>query len=174
MAKTKQQKEKALQTALEKTTQSKSTVISSFNQVTVNDIESLRAELRENDAEMVVLKKTLLKKILADKKIEGLDVDAISGNIGVIFGYQDEVAPAKIADKFKKSHAENFAFQGGILEDKFLSIEEVTALAKLPSKDELIAKVIGSLNAPVSNFVGALSGILRNVVGVLNAIKETK
>jgi len=174
MAKTKQQKEQALSQALEKTNQSKSTVIGSFDQVTVNDIELLRAELRQNEAEMVVLKKTLLKKLLADKNITGIDVDAISGNIGVIFGYQDEVAPAKIADKFRKEHEEQFVFQGGFLEGKFLSIEEVMALAKLPSKEELIAKVIGSLNAPVSNFVGSLSGILRNVVGVLSAIKDTK
>jgi len=173
MAKTKEQKKQALDKLNEKMDQAKGIVFSSFDQVGVAEIETLRSELRQNDSEMVVVKKSLLKKILAERKIEGLNTEESKGNFGVIMGYQDEVAPAKVTDKFKKTN-EGLVFQGGILEGKYISIEEIQALALLPGKEELIAKVIGSLNAPVSNFVGVLNGVLRDFVGVLNAVKESK
>jgi large subunit ribosomal protein L10 len=109
-----------------------------------------------------------------DVKIEGLNVKDFEGRVAAIFAYEDEIAPAKIVDEFKKTHDDNIDFVGGILENKFLSKEEITVLAKLPSRQELYAKIVGSLNAPVSGFVNVLAGNLRGLVNVLKAIEEKK
>ena len=92
----------------------------------------------------------------------------------LFFGYEDEVVPAKIVDEFKKTHEEQINFIGGVLENNFLSAEKIQELAKLPSKQELYAKIVGSLNAPISGFVNVLAGNMRNLVYVLKAIEEKK
>jgi large subunit ribosomal protein L10 len=100
----------------------------------------------------------------------------MDGQLAAIFGYEDEVAPAKVVDTFlaDKENAGKIAFLGGVLEGRFIDKDQVTALAKIPSREELYAKLVGSMNAPVSGFVNALAGNLRNLVGVLKAIEEKK
>ncbi len=79
----------------------------------------------------------------------------------------------KLVKGFSKKH-EDIEFQGGILEGQIIDIEELKKLADLPSREELLAKVVGSLNAPISGFVNVLAGNLRGLVNVLNAIKDNK
>ena len=122
----------------------------------------------------MVAKKTLMNLAFAEAKIENLSIKDFEGRVAVVFGYEDEVAPAKIVGEFKKTHKDNIDFLGGILENKYLNKEEVSALSKLPSKQELYAKIVGSLNAPVSGFVNVLAGNLRGLVTVLKAIEEKK
>ncbi len=100
------------------------------------------------------------------------------GKVAAIFGYSDEVAPAKIVNDFRKGldkdSATKIEFLGGVLENKFIASEAVDNLAKLPSKQELYAKMVGSMNAPVSGFVNVLAGNIRNLVNVLKAVEEKK
>lgn len=93
--------------------------------------------------------------------------------MGIIFSYEDEIAPAKILKDFQKEH-KILKISGGILERNFIELNEVLKLANLPSKQELIAKVIGGINAPISGFVNVLAGNLRNFVCVLQAIEKQK
>jgi len=174
MAKTKKQKKEIINNIKDKIDRSKSIVFAKFNALTVKENEELRKELKSSQSEYFVAKKTLIDIAFNKSDIKGVDAKNFDGKIAAVFGYSDEVAPAKIIDKFQESHEGKIEFLGGVLEKKLMSQEEITALAKVPSKTELYAKIAGSLNAPVSGFVNALSGNLRNLVYVLKAIEEKK
>ncbi|NCQ16569.1 MAG: 50S ribosomal protein L10 [Gallionellaceae bacterium CG1_02_60_948] len=174
MPKSKEQKRTILKELGEKIAKAKSIVFTKFNGLTVKENEALRAKLLKENTEYYVAKKTLFNLAFKDKAIAGLEVKNFNGQVAAVFGYGDEVAPAKIVDQFKKDKEGKLEFIGGILENKFLSGAEVSALAKLPSKQELYARIVGSINAPVSGLVNALAGNLRNLVYALNAIKDKK
>lgn len=113
-------------------------------------------------------------KIALDKSdFKDVKLEKQSGPLAVAFGYEDEVAPAKLCWQFAKKN-KALEITGGILEKDILTKEEIENLAKLPGKDELIAKVVGSIGAPISGFVNVLAGNLRGLVGVLGAIKDQK
>ena len=176
MPKSKIQKKEILSNLADKIKKSKSIIFTGFNALGVKDNENLRVKLRAENSEYYVAKKTLINRAFKDSKIDGLNTKDFVGKIAAIFSYEDEVAPAKIIGEFRKDKEkqDKIFFLGGILENKLLSKEEVESLAKLPSKHELYAKSVGSLNAPVSGFVNVLSGNLRNLVNVFKAISEKK
>jgi len=174
MPKSKVQKQEILRTLEEKIGRSKSIIFTSFNALGVQDNQELRAKLREEGGEYYVAKKTLLDLALKDQNIEGLDVKNFEGKLATIFSYNDEVSAVKALDTFRKANEEKFVFMGGVLENKYLNAEQVTNLAKIPGREELYAKMVGSLNAPVSGFANVLAGNLRKLVYALNAIKEAK
>lgn len=171
MAKTKLQKQVILRDLSAKIDKAKSMVFASFNALSVQENEELRNELRKDNNEYYVAKKTLLSMALKEKGQE-VDVDNFKGQIAVVFGYDDEVSPAKTLGKFIKSHEDKVEFMGGIMEGKFIQPAEVMELSKLPSKQELYARLVGSLNAPISGVVNVLAGNLRGLVQVLKAISE--
>ena len=150
-------------------------VFAGFNALSVKDNESLRAQLRKENSEYYVAKKTLMNLAFKDQ-ISGLNVRDLDGKLAAIFSYEDEVAPAKVLGNFRKDKDKEARvfFLGGILENKLISKEEVEALSKLPSKQELYARLVGSINAPISGFVNVMAGNLRNIVNVLKAIEEKK
>lgn len=158
----------------DKISRSKSIVFTKFEALEVKDNEDLRKALKEQGSEYMVAKKTLLSLALKDLKIENLDVRALEGKVAAVFGYEDEVAPAKVVKDFQKTHENKIEFVGGILENKFLFAAEVKNLAELPSKQELYAKLVGSMNAPISGIVNVLAGSLKNFLYVLKAIEEKK
>ncbi|MDO8593113.1 MAG: 50S ribosomal protein L10 [bacterium] len=174
MPKSKEQKRTILKQLSDKIGKAKSIIFTSYSGLTVKDNEDLRIKLRQEDNEYFAAKKTLFSLALKDKAIAGLEVKEFVGQIAAVFGYGDEVSPAKIVDQFKKNKEGKIEFVGGILENKYLSAAEVASLAKLPSKQELYAKIVGSINAPVSGLVNALAGNIRNLVQVLKAIEEKK
>lgn len=175
MPKNKIQKQEILRNLSEKIKKSKSVVFVGFNALTVKDNETLRAQLRKENSEYYVAKKTLMNIAFKDQ-IADLNVREMDGKLAVIFSYEDEVAPAKILGNFRKDkeREDRIFFLGGILENKLITKDEVEALAKLPSKQELYGRLVGSLNSPVSGFVNALAGNLRNLVYVLKAVSEKK
>lgn len=174
MPKTRGQKKVILDDLKDKIERSKSVIFTKFNALSVVENEELRKKLKEQGNEYFVAKKTLFNIAFKDKNIEGLNTKELDGRVAAVFGYEDEVSPARVVADFQKGHEEKIEFVAGILENKLLSANEVDDLAKLPSKQELYAKIVGSINAPVSGFVNALAGNLRNVVYVLKAISEKK
>jgi len=158
---------------VEKNLQSaKSVVFVGYHGLTVPEIEILRAQARAEGILLRVIKKTLLQRAFASQKLD-INAKELGKDLAVAFSNSDEVAAAKILNKFKKEH-DALKIYGGLLENKLIDAAAVLSLAKLPGKLELYAKLVGSMNAPVSGFVNVLSGTMRGLVNVLNGIKDAK
>ncbi len=173
MQHTKQQKEAVVAEVTRKIKDSKALVFANYKGVTVKDITTIRKELRKSGSSWQVLKKTLLNIALKNAGVV-VDARALDGQVGVAFSH-DEVAAAKVIADFQKANKEvTITIEGGALGSKALSADEVKALSKLPSQDELRARLVGTLQAPISSFVRVLGGNLRGLVQVLKAIEEKK
>jgi large subunit ribosomal protein L10 len=170
MAQTKEQKKDIIKDLAKKIKNSKAVVFSDYRGLKVKDMTVLRNELRVSGVELKVLKKTLINLALKDAGIL-MNVKKMEGQIAIATSTSDEVTAAKIIAQLAKVN-ENLKIVGGILGIKELSADEVNALAKLPSKEELLAKLVGTLKAPVSGFVNVLSGNLRGLVQVFKAVAE--
>lgn len=150
-----------------------SVVIIDYRGLTVEEVTKLRNDMRAKGAVYKVLKNTMIKRAADDLGIEGMD-DMLEGPTAVAFGIEDAVAPAKVIVDFMKANKDKITIKGGLLDNKVIGLDQIKYLADLPSKEVLIAKLLGSLNAPVTNFVGVLAGVPRAFVCALNAIKEQK
>jgi len=167
---TKNQKQQIIEELTDKIKRQKGLIFSDFRGLKVGEIEELRGELRKAEIEYKIAKKTLIKLALEKTKKE-VDLSQFKGSLALTIGYNDPIMPAKILNKFTKTH-KNLKILGGLMEDKFLTIEEVKALAKIPSKNELIANLIGNLKSPINAFANVLKGNIRNLIGILNAISN--
>lgn len=178
MALTKEQKKQTLDYLKEKIAEQKAMIFVSIEKVKVKNLSGLRKDLKQKNCEIKVAKKTLMKLAFKEKGIE-LDLNSLPGEVGLVFGYKDEVLPAKTVYNFIKGlglapEDGNLRILGGFLENKFQGSEEIITLAQLPSREELLAKLVGSISAPVANFVNVLQGNLKGLVVALNAISKTK
>ena len=167
---TKSQKKDLVKDLAEKIKNSKAVVFSDFKGLSVKNMTLLRRELKVKEIDFQVLKKTLITLALKDAGIK-MDACKLKGQIAVAVSAGDEVEAAKIIAKACKA-SENLKMLGGILGKEILSDKEVASLAKLPSKDELLAKLVGTLNAPISSFANVLAGNIRGLVQVLKGISE--
>lgn len=173
MAKTKQQKKEELLYLTEKLKEIKSAVFCDYTGLNVAGAEELRKSLREEKVDYRVAKKTILTRALKEAKIAEFEVKGLVGQLAIAFGSKDEIIAPKLIAKFRKSH-ESIKILGGIYENKFITTEEVEKMAQIPSREELLARLLGSINAPISGIVGVMSGVIRNFVGAIQAIKESK
>lgn len=150
----------------------KSVVFSDFKGVKVKDLTQLKKELKKEEIDFKVAKKTLIN--IAFKKA-GIEVDTkkMEGQVAVSISLIDEVAPARIISQFSKTN-ENLKILGGILENALVDVEKVKELAKLPGKEELLGKLVSAIQAPISGFVNVCAGNLRGLVQALKAIGESK
>ncbi|NMC35756.1 50S ribosomal protein L10 [Candidatus Beckwithbacteria bacterium] len=153
----------------DKKNQSKATIFAHYRGLGVNQLNELRDKIREVGGELLVTKNTLLRLAYNNKDLD----EALQGPTAAVFAYEDEVAPLKVVADFSKDN-ELPEFTAGYFDDKALTADQVIALSKLPGKQELQAKVVGSLAAPLSGMVNVLQGNIRNLVYVLGAIKNSK
>ncbi|MFH1187256.1 MAG: 50S ribosomal protein L10 [bacterium] len=172
MPKSKQQKEEIVKNLIDKLNKSKSTIFVDYKGLKVKELDELRQECGKQESEYFVAKKTLIK-VAAGSKTEGLDPKGMEGNLAMVFGYQDEIVPARIVKNFAKKY-KMLRILGGVVENRYIDENMVKNLADIPSRPELYAKLLGSLNAPISGFVNVFSGVLRNFVGVLDAVRESR
>lgn len=173
MAKTKQRKNEELEDLQDKLSKMKALVFANFDGLKVKETVIMRNILREHKLDYHVAKKTLLKLALKKAGFKDIDLDKFTGGLGLAFGYDDEIAPAKELYGFSKDHP-SLKLVGGIFEGKFIDDKKVLALAKLPSKEELIIKTIWIIKSPIANFVNVLRANLRNLVFALKAISEKR
>lgn len=170
MAKTRTEKERIVQELTGQMQDAQAVVFADIQKLKIKDTDELRRLCREQGITMLVTKKTLLNKALQSR---GIAADGFTGGVCAFFGTGDEVAPAQVVAKFAKKHDIMTLF-GGILEGAFIDAAKVSALSKLPGKQELLARLVGTLNAPVSGFVNVLAGNIRGLVNVLTAVKDSK
>lgn len=165
-------KEQVVAELAEKLASAKATFLADYRGLNVEQLNKLRSELRAAGVEYRVVKNTLLRLAAQGTGAAALD-PFLEGPTAIAIAGQDPVAPAKILSEFAKTNAK-FELKGGALEGKTLSVEDVKALAELPSREQLLAMMLGSLNAPATNFVGVLAAIPRSLVQVLAAIQDQK
>ena len=150
-------KETLVQAAAEKFESAASVVIVDYRGLTVEEVTNLRKQLRDAGVEMKVIKNSILSR--AAKKV-GLDVldEVFTGPTAVAFSNDDVVAPAKIIDEFAKD-AKALEIKGGVIEGKVSSVEQITALAKLPNREGLLSMLLSVLQAPVRNVAYAVKAV---------------
>lgn len=149
--------------------------------VSVGEQTDLRVKLAEAGGSYMVAKNTLIKIALTNTygELPSQFVDALNGPTSILFGLEDAVGATKALVDFAKDH-ENLDIKAGLMTDieakkvDYLSEDAVKALAKLPSKDQLRATVVGTLQAPIAGLVNVLAGNIRGLVTVLGAIKDQK
>lgn len=170
MALTKDQKKSRIKELEDKLKKQKSVVFVSIDRVKNKDLIVLRGRLREESADLIISKKTLTKIAFDNQKID-FDKKNLDGQFGVIFGYENEISPAKLAYEFSKEN-NNFNILGGLLENSFINKEKVMSLAILPSKEILYSQVLNIFNAPLTGFLNVCNGNIKNLVRVLSQIKK--
>jgi len=175
MPKSKQEKQEIVKGLKDKMSRSKSVVFAHFDKLPVKQNEQLRKKLNEQGGEYYVAKKTLMDVAFKDFEIQGLDTRQLEGRVAAVFGYSYEIVPAKTLAEFRKENEGiEIEFKGGVLEGRFISADQVGELAEMPGKQELYAKLVGSLAAPASGFANVLAGNLRSLMYTLKAIEEKK
>lgn len=151
---------------------SKGMVLYDYRGLTVSEVTELRNNFRAAGVEYHVIKNSMLKRAADILGITGLDAH-LAGPTAVAFGYNDPVAPAKVLVEFVKK-VKKTELKSGVLDGKVISVAAVNSLAELPSREQLLAQLAGTLNAPVSTFARALSGIIAKLGYALNAVADQK
>ena len=173
MAITRQKKEEILQALVESFGKSKSIVFAANNGLTVSEISELRKILADNGISFKVAKKNLILLACTENNIEGVTKEMLDGPVGAACSFEDEVAAAKTLATFAKKH-KRLVLVSGVMDGKAMSQQQVNALSQLPSKEELLAKFMGSLQAPLSGFVGIGSNLISGFVRALDQVREQK
>lgn len=180
MAKSKAQKQKIVEDLKEKIGQQKIMVFVDYQNLKVRDLFELRKRLKEKDCQLKVAKKTLINLSFKDFNSSlGQKIKKLAGQIAIIFGFKDEIMPAKIIWQFSQKN-ENLKILGGLKKVEsskfkvqsyeFLDAKKLIELAKIPAKEELLARLVSSISAPISNFVNVLEGNLKNLVLILKQL----
>ncbi len=147
-------------------------VLVNYNGINVTDDTQLRKQLREAGCSYKVVKNTLLKLAFEQAGIEGLE-EHLNGTTAIAYSEGNYTDAAKILTDFvKKNPNGSFQVKAGFVDGSAVDAEGVTGLAKLPSKEVLIAQVLGGFNAPIQGFANVLNGTIRGLVIALNAIAE--
>jgi large subunit ribosomal protein L10 len=147
-------------------------VITDFKGLKVEELTELRVQLRQEQVDYQVVKNTLARIAFTESQHETLK-DKFKECCAVAFGYDDPVVAAKILVQFAKKN-KKFQTKCASLEGKYLELDELKALSELPNKEQLLAKVLGTMNAVPTNFVSLFANLLRNLLYALSAIKDQK
>ncbi|MEG0257274.1 MAG: 50S ribosomal protein L10 [Christensenella sp.] len=167
-----QEKQAVVADVVDKMKRAQSVVVLDYRGLTVAEVSDLRSKFREVGVEYKVIKNNMLRRAAEELNIDGA-AEYFKGPTAVAFGYDDPVAPAKILCKFVKA-TNKTEIKGGILAGKLMNAGGIENLSKLPSKEELIAKMLGSMNAPITNMALALNAIPRGLACALQAVADQK
>jgi large subunit ribosomal protein L10 len=165
-------KEATIEELREKIASAKNLFFTNYAGLTVEQITKLRNELRKDGSTYGVVKNTLFKRAVGDELASQLD-EILAGPTGVVFAGADPVAPAKAIKTFSDS-TKPVGVKAAYIDGKLVDAAQVQALAALPPKIELLARLVGSLKSPLTGLVMVLSGNQSGLVRVLNAIREQR
>lgn len=167
-----QQKKKVVKELSEKIANAKSVVFADYRGLTVEEDTQMRKALREAGVQYKVVKNTLVKFALKENGHEGIE-SHFNSPTAMALSDSDPVAPAKVISEYAKKF-KKLEIKTGIVEGKIVDVNGIKDLADLPSREVLIAKVLGGFNAPITGLVNVLNGNIRGLVVALNAIAEKK
>lgn len=156
----------------EKIGKAQSMVLVDYRGLNVEEVTELRRKYREAGVEYKVYKNTLMRFAFKNAGFEEFNKD-LKGPNAIAFSYDDPTSAAKISSEFAKSN-DKLEIKSGIVDGNVIDVDGVKSLANIPSREVLIAQVLGGLNSPIAGFVNVLQGNMRNLVYVLNEISEQK
>ncbi len=167
------EKEQIIVTVKQRAERAKSMFFADFTGITVQEVSELRREFRKSGVDYQVVKNTLAKKALAE--MTGFDkvVGHLQQPTAIAFGYDDPVAPAKIIKKFREKN-NKLRVKVCVVENRVYEGAQLDEIAKLPTRNEIIAGILGSIQAPVSGVVGAINAVMRDLISVIDAIEKKK
>lgn len=170
------QKEETVSEVAETLRNSQAAIFTDYRGLTVAQVSDLRKKLREKDTHFAIVKNTLFKRASEGVVSPDPQIDAtLNGPTAVAFAMSDAVAAAKIiSDYIRDNRGTPLTIKGAVVGGKFYSPDQVTALSRVPSREVLIAQMLGSFNAPITGLVGTLNGILSNFVFTLQAVANQK
>lgn len=147
-------------------------IVTEYKGYSVEEITNLRRRLQKEDGDYTVTKNTLAKIAVKGTAFEVL-TDCFKGPIALAFGFKDQVSPAKVVANFIKE-AKKGEIVGAALDGKLLSADEAKALATLPSKEEIYAKMLGCINSPASGIANATNSVITQLVRTMAAVRDAK
>ena len=167
------EKEAIIAEVAEKAARAVAMYFADFSKLTVAEETELRREFRKSGVEYNVVKNTLARKAL--QQLTGYDrvYDKLVGPTGIAFSYDDPSAPAKIIKKYSEKIGK-FKLKAAVIEKQVYDATRLNELANMPSRKDMIAAILGSLQAPASGIVGAINAVARDLVYVLDAIEKKK
>jgi large subunit ribosomal protein L10 len=168
MALTKERKKEIVEELKELLKKQKAMVVVNFHGLNSQEVFDLKQLLKENKAEFRVIKKTLAELAFKDQGID-FKKDSFQGQLAIVFGFEDETSPVKTIYQYSKK-LDKLEILGGYLENEFLDSQKIIEIAQLPSREELLAKLISVLNSSISGFVNVLQGNIKGLVYTLQAI----
>ncbi len=153
---------------------SKVAVVSDYRGLSVKELTDLRRKIQDAGGELTVAKNTLIRRAINDT--EGMPAidDILQGPTALMVGYEDPVAPVKAMIDFLKENKKKQEIRGGIINGRAVEPDELEKIAKLPSREEMIAKLMGSMQSPAQGVAITMSGVARNLVYVLEAVRAQK
>ena len=157
----------------EKLASAKSVIFAHYHGLSASEVGNLREELKQNSNEILVTKNTILKIALKEEGYEEDLSKTLQGPVATVIGYEDELSPLKTLTDFAKEK-ELPNIQAGFIEKTFTLKEKLEELAKIPSKEVLIAKMIGGFKSPIIGIVNVLGASQKNFVYALSQIANTK
>lgn len=146
------------------------TVLTDYRGLSVPQLQALRASLRESHADMKVAKNTLTRIAAREHNLGALD-ETLVGPTALVFAWEDPAQPAKVLRDFARSSG-ILSIKAAVMDGEILTAEQVGVIADLPGRDELIAKVVGGISAPLYGLVNVMSGPARSLAFVLQARKD--
>ena len=147
-------------------------IVTEYKGYSVEEITNLRRALQKEDGDYMVTKNTLAKLAVKDTPYEVL-TETFKGPIAIAFGFGDQVAPAKVLSKFIKD-AKKGEIIAAALDGKLLSADEAKALATIPSKEEIYAKMLGCVNSPATGIVGSINAVMASLTRAVAAVRDQK
>lgn len=173
MAVTKQQKAQTLADLKKAFKEAKSVVFTQYQGTNVKNIRELRKKLRGSKVSLKVARKTLMALAAKDAGFSEIPAEFLVGPVALAFGAEDAIAPAKIIHEFGRT-VETVKITGAVFEGKLIPAEEARAIAMLPSREVLLARLVGSMKSPITGFHAVLHGLLRNFVYALSEVQKKK
>ncbi len=157
---------------IEKIKASKSVVFVDYNKLTVAEVSELRNKCKKSGCEYKVYKNTLVRKAFNELGYNQFDED-LNGPTAIAFG-NDETAAAKVMVAATKDYDTKIVLKSAFVDNAYVDKNGIKALASMPSREELVAKMLGSVQAPIANFAGVLSNLLSGIVRVLDGVAKNK
>lgn len=167
------EKKQLVSDLVEKINNSVAGVVVDYRGISVADDTKLRKELRDSNVDYFVIKNTMLRFATKETGLDEMD-SVLEGTTALALSGDDPVSAAKILAKYADSQKDFFNIKAGFVEGKVLDADAVNRLAKLPSREVLVAQALAGLNAPISGFANVLNANLRGLAIALNAIAEQK